>query len=286
VYGAGFEPRRCTDPAGAFTGWCRDGASILTIGRTAPEDLLAGATAVFGEQLGDARPLGQVDTNADRSVQGFDFARRVLLSDADNPLEVHHDGGSGFGDVYPDLLFLLCARPAADGGESVLVDGQYLVDAVSRDPAQHELARFLWSVPVEQCVPPGSEISGVPVTVRSLRPVATRTAGGRVTVRYNETQRLEDGAPADPAAARLLVEWRELVISEAAAAPRFKLAPGELLCIDNYRVFHGREPYAGAERLFQRMHAFSPMSFKSQPELSRAAGLSLSRPFWRWKDGR
>ncbi|HVT70820.1 MAG TPA: TauD/TfdA family dioxygenase [Trebonia sp.] len=161
------------------------------------------------------------------------------------------------------------ARQAAAGGESILVDGQYLVDAIARDPARGELARFLWFVPVEQCLPAGGEVSGVPVSVRSLRPVASRTAGGRVTVRYNETQRLEDGAPADPAAAGLLAEWDRIVRAEAAAAPRFALAPGELLCIDNYRIFHGREPYEGADRLFQRMQAFSTMSFRSHPELRR-----------------
>lgn len=52
MYGAGFEPQRCTDPAEAFVCWCRDGASILRTERTDPEGLMAGAAAVFGDAAG------------------------------------------------------------------------------------------------------------------------------------------------------------------------------------------------------------------------------------------
>jgi hypothetical protein len=45
------------------------------------------------------------------------------------------------------------------------------------------------------------------------------------------------------------------------AAPRFLLHPGELLCLDNYRVFHGREPYAGSDRILHKLWAWTDMAF-------------------------
>ena len=44
-------------------------------------------------------------------------------------------------------------------------------------------------------------------------------------------------------------------------APRFLLHPGDLLCLDNYRVFHGRETYSGFDRLLHKLWAWSEWSF-------------------------
>jgi hypothetical protein len=44
-------------------------------------------------------------------------------------------------------------------------------------------------------------------------------------------------------------------------APRFLLHPGDLLCVDNYRVFHGREPYTGYDRILHKLWAWSDMAF-------------------------
>ena len=43
------------------------------------------------------------------------------------------------------------------------------------------------------------------------------------------------------------------------AAPRFTLEPGEALCIDNYRMLHGRGPFTG-ERMLWRIWAWTPGS--------------------------
>ena len=40
-------------------------------------------------------------------------------------------GYIGFGNYYPDLVFLLCERQPATGGESFIVDGQRLLGAIA-----------------------------------------------------------------------------------------------------------------------------------------------------------
>jgi alpha-ketoglutarate-dependent taurine dioxygenase len=201
-----------------------------------------------------------VATNTDPTQLGYDPTTRTILSDAANRLDVHTDGARGFSDAYPDLLALLCAHQATSGGESFLVDGQYLCDAIARDPAQRHLTRFLWGVPIEQCVPMGDTLRGSPSSLRSRRPVASRTPSGRFTVRYHQHQRLLDDGPVDEQDRAHLATWHRLGQHAAAAAPRFLLRPGDLLSVDNYRVFHGREPYQGTDRLLHRILGFTDMA--------------------------
>ncbi|HEY3895790.1 MAG TPA: TauD/TfdA family dioxygenase [Pseudonocardiaceae bacterium] len=202
-----------------------------------------------------------VATNTDAAEVGYDPSTRTILSNSHSRLDAHTDGARGFSDQYPDLLALLCAQQAASGGESFMVDGQYLCDAIARDPEQRHLARFLWGVPIEQCMPMGDTPPESPNYLRSRRPVASRTPGGRPTVRYHQHQRALDDGPADDRDRAHLATWQLLGQQAAAAAPRFLLRPGELLSVDNYRVFHGREPYPGSERLLHRILAFTDMSF-------------------------
>lgn len=171
------------------------------------------------------------------------------------------DDAVGFGDVYPDLLALLCVQPAVSGGESFLVDGQCLFDAIARDTNERDLAQFLWSVPIEQCARPQDRPPGIPGDVRSRRPIASKTADGRLAVRYNhDHQRVLDEGPVDDQHRAQLARWHHLGQLAAATAPRFRLQPGELLVIDNYRVFHGREPYQGTQRYLHRAQEFTDLS--------------------------
>jgi Taurine catabolism dioxygenase TauD, TfdA family len=58
-----------------------------------------------------------------------------------------------------------------------------------------------------------------------------------------------------------LAAWARLTEQAARLAPRFVLHPGELLCLDNYRVFHGREPYTGSDRIWHQLWAWTDMAF-------------------------
>ena len=35
----------------------------------------------------------------------------------------------------------------------------------------------------------------------------------------------------------------------------------DLLCLDNYRVFHGREPHTGSDAILHKLWAWSDMAF-------------------------
>ena len=66
-------------------------------------------------------------------------------------------------------------------------------------------------------------------------------------------QRPADGG-ADPALDTAMIEaWQAAIAVAGATAPRFMLRPGDVAVIDNYRMLHGREPYADLDRLLWRV---------------------------------
>jgi alpha-ketoglutarate-dependent taurine dioxygenase len=256
----GVIPERTQDPGRAFHLWSSDGAAILATNRTDAAGMLAGAREVFGPRLIVCQSPTTATTSTTPGQDGyFDPALQTVNDDV--ALDLHIDGYTAFGNHYPDLVFLLCERQAAAGGESFLVDGQRLLGAIASDPAQRALSRFLWDVTLEQSPPAGVGPAGPSQPVRSRRPVASRTCAGRLTVRRHQHQRLLDDAPARPDDRQHLAAWARLTREAARTAPRFPLQPGDLLCLDNYRVFHGREPHAGYDRVLHKLWAWTDMAF-------------------------
>lgn len=237
---AGLIPERTADPRRAFHLWSSDGAVILTTHHTDAAGIFVGARDVFGPRLFVHQSPGK--------------------GNADVALQPHIDGYLEFGDNYPDLVFVLCERQAIAGGESFLVDGQRLLYAIASDPTQRALNRFLWDVTLEQGRFAGLGAVGTR-PVPSRRPVASRTCGGRLTVRRHPHQRLLDDAPSRPHDRQHLAAWERLTEKAARTAPRFPLHPGDLLCLDNYRVFHSREPHAGHDQILHKLWAWTDMAF-------------------------
>lgn len=262
MYNAGLDPERTPDPRRAFHLWSSDGAVILTTNRTDAAGMLADARDVFGPRI----LVHQSPTHvAGNTVPGQDSyyaaVTRNAKGNAGVALELRIDGYLPFGDHYPDLVFLLCQRQATGGGESFIVDGQRLVDAIASDPTQRALSRFLWDIKLEQSRPEGVDPAGTGKPVPSRRPVASRTCAGRLTVRRHQHQRLVDDAPSRADDRQHLAAWAWLTEQAARAAPRFVLGPGDLLCLDNYRVFHGREPHTGSDEILHKLWAWSDMAF-------------------------
>lgn len=249
----GLVPRRVKDPQDAFVALQIDGAVILEYGDSGPEAAVAATRDVLGDRLRGFRPPVGIITNP---VTGEgphpDAQRRNVLSDRSVELELHIDAFMQFGTAYPDFIFLLCEEQAPRGGENFAIDGVRLVDRIAEDPESRALADFLWTVDISQ-----SSQSGVPHEA----PVASWGPGGRRTARRHWHQRLLEDRSADPAQAALLAQWADHCREAARVAPRFLLKPGDFLCIDNYRVFHGREPYDGEGRVLHRVWAWSDMAF-------------------------
>jgi hypothetical protein len=239
---AGVLPHRTADAGEAFLLLAIDGAAILeTQGDWSDEGLLGVLRGVLGSGLRATRRPIKVRPGPVGSGPHLDWATRSVLNDASQPQGLHVDGFGRYGAAYPDYIFLACERPARSGGESFVVDLVTLVDELRRDAAAEELTDFLWRQPMEQCSPEG---------VRWQAPAARRLAGGRRTVLYNNKQHLNGATPDQD---RLMAAWRERAERAQASAPRFLLHRGDVLCLDNYRVAHGREPYDDAGRLLHRL---------------------------------
>lgn len=252
---AGVVPERTGDPAEARTLLDMDGVAILETGSTGPDGSEAGARAVLGDRLRAYRRPVFIGTNPDPTPAVpffFDRATRTVNADGTRRGPLHVDGYLSYGVAYPDVVFLLCARQADSGGESVVIDGHRLLAGLAADRAQRDLLRFLWTRPIEQ-----STHDGVRVTC----PTARRTPGGRVSVLCHDDQRPVDDAAPDEDVETMLARWRAVTEAAVDAAPRFLLRPGDLLCLDNYRVFHCREAYAGRDRLLHRIWSWTDAAF-------------------------
>lgn len=240
---AGVMPERTTDPRRAFHLWSSDGAVILRTTRTDAPGMLTGARDAFGPRILFCQPPASTAT---------------CLGGAREP---GIEGCLSFGDYYPDLVFLLGERQATAGGAAFLVDGQRLLHALASDPAQRPLIRFLWDVKLEQSRAEGGRPARTGTPVSSRRPVVSRTCGGRLTVRRHPHQHLFDDGSPRPENRRHLAAWARLTQHAARSAPRFQLHPGELLCLDNYRVFLGREPHTGEDPILHHLWAWTDMAF-------------------------
>src|SRR5918997_5196993 len=137
MYNAGLSPERTPDPRRAFHLWSSDGAVILTTNRADANGMLASARDVFGPRiLVHQSPTIVADDTVPGQNSYYAAMTRTVNGDASVALDLHIDGYLPFGDHYPDLVFLLCQHQAAGGGESFIVDGQRLVDAITSNPAQ------------------------------------------------------------------------------------------------------------------------------------------------------
>jgi len=227
----GLVPERTADPREALAMVESTGAAILT-GRGADE---AAARAVASDVLGP-RLVALPPPAAVRA--GGEGDRTSVGSEA--PLPLHSDGFA-YGDHAPDLIFLLCVTQGTAGGASFAADGYALVDQLEPD-----LQAFLHEVPVDLTEPGMHPTTGPLVVSRQ----------GRTIVRRTPFMRSAEGRP-DPDADQAMIErWRDATRSLTATLPRFTLAPGEVLCLHNQRVLHGRDPYDG-ERFMWRIWAWS-----------------------------
>jgi len=162
--------------------------------------------------------------------------RKRVLGSPDRSQPAHNDGYA-FGDFAPDYVFLYCARPCPFGGASFLVDALKVVNLLSADDA--EFARFVWNEHIDHSEP------NFPQGTTS--PIARITSGGRVQVRSNPYQ-LPVLGPDESAHLPFVQKWGRSVAEARTKGPHFRLEAGEMICVDNYRILHGRDAYVDPER--------------------------------------
>jgi len=226
----------------------RDGAAILTgCGSLEADGARVHASAVVGPTLVTAPDVFTV------VVEDDDPRIKINrnLSDRLITLDLHTDGYS-YGDALPDWLFLGCGSASPFGGASILTDGYAILDRLrGASGVWAELVQLLDTVEIDQ-IPEFQP--------RGLSKVIQYTESGRCFFRRNSFQRVADDAPAGETTDRqrwLIDLWHAMWHLLSRGATPFRLAPGELLCIDNYRVQHGRLPFVGAPRTYQRVWAWT-----------------------------
>ncbi len=208
-------------------------------------------------RLADVRDPQAAEREALRRFTRF---ARPLVQYADGTL-VHHvedrgrdahprtyySHGTGGGDLHtdgtymhllpPDLIALCCIRPAHDGGDTLLVDGHAIIEALA-PPARAALSRLHHFDTDGQ----------VPGTATLRRPIV---GGDRATRRLHYLRRyIESGhaaarAPLD-AASVAAMDQLDALAARPEWRTRLRLRGGDLLLVDNHRMLHGRTAFTDA----------------------------------------
>ncbi|MEU3191552.1 TauD/TfdA family dioxygenase [Streptomyces sp. NPDC006992] len=211
----------------------RDGAVLLTGRENTSDALFAAAAQVLGDRLRELYP------------------HRVRTSREADPVHLHADSFDIVVDIAgvprrrrdpdEDHVLVQCVRPAPAGGDSFAVDAYAFLDRLaSTDPALHD---FLTGTDVD-LYGAWSGLRGLPATPRVGRHVEyTRT--GRRLVRRTDGAAPVHRAPDAEHVHAFLVRLSEAVHGLEAHLPRFALAAGDILLLDNYRCWHGRDGHPG-----------------------------------------
>ncbi|WP_432082814.1 TauD/TfdA family dioxygenase [Streptomyces sp. WAC 04229] len=211
----------------------RDGAVILTGHENTSDALVVAAAQVVGDRLRELYPH-RVRTSRDGDAvhlhaDSFD----VVVSMGGVPQRRR--------DPDEDHVLIQCARPAPEGGDSFALDAYGFVDGLaSADPALHD---FLTGTDVD-LYGAWAGVRGLPAVPRAGRHVEYTRTGRRIVRRTDGAVPLHR----DPDTDRVhdqLARFREAVLDAEASLPRFRLDEGDILILDNYRCWHGREAHRG-----------------------------------------
>jgi gamma-butyrobetaine dioxygenase len=223
----GIVPSRTSDPAEAARLVADRGAAILAPCGPSDADARGVVSRVWGDRL-----LAVPEPAAVREGGDKDRVKRGN----DQRLDLHTDGFA-YGDKAPDAMALVCVQDGTSGGESFLVDGYALLEHMDSG-----LRSFLLDVPVDQTEPGAHP---------AIAPVVLTLASGRRAVRQPLYAQPAPGTETPDRDALQIARWKDLTAELSATVPRFRLAPGEVLLADNYRVLHGRDPYEGERFLWR-----------------------------------
>lgn len=221
----------------------RDGFAVVEVDAAGKDPLLVLADAlgrrqlhprgnrlgIIGSIVGDGDGDGQEISPAWRDH--IDEYQAVGLKD----LGCHTDGSfmDGPGVGPPALLGLHCAKPADAGGESLLVDGGSLFEAVRRaDPG---LLRELCRPQFTFC---RDELLAVD------QPVFRHRHSAAVSIRW----RFDKAVYGTKRALEALCAFHDIYVSRAAPA-EVALQGGQILVIDNLRMLHARKQAHGPRTL-------------------------------------
>ncbi|MBZ9557279.1 MULTISPECIES: TauD/TfdA family dioxygenase [Modicisalibacter] len=170
---------------------------------------------------------GIADVKSVAEAYDLTMTQRGLEPHTDNP----------YRDPIPGYIWLHCLSNAADGGDSTLVDG-FMAALRLREEAPEHFACLTE-------LPSTFRYTDATTDLESEGPLIELDGDGRLArVRYsNRTERIPAHDP------ELLTRYYAArqhfyrLITDPALTVHLKLAPGEMLIMDNYRLLHGRTPF-------------------------------------------
>jgi gamma-butyrobetaine dioxygenase len=233
----GIVPARAGD-ADARAVLQRDGAVVLPGRGDDPEALVVAAAQLLGDRLREVFGI--------RAQHGVDAPVLGLHSDGATVTVDVHGRARRLRDPDEDWLLMLCTRPAPRGGDSVLVDGYALVDALRT--ARPELHAFLTTCDVDFFGGWRERPPSVPLTPL-VRGLVEQTRRGRRAVRASDYALPVPREPRWDDHLAHLDDYADVLATAQECAARFRLEAGELLVLDNYRFLHGRDAFAGERRM-------------------------------------
>ncbi|RMI31526.1 TauD/TfdA family dioxygenase [Streptomyces triticirhizae] len=231
----GVRPERVplARPADAAHALARDGAVLLTGAEATADALVVAAATVLGARLRELYPLRERTSRDGGPVRLHADSLDLVVDIGGVPTRRRHPD--------EDHVLVQCLAPAPSGGASFVLDACRFVDQLAaEDPALHT---FLTGVDVD-LYGGWAGLRGLPARPRVARHVEFTRSGRRVV------RRTEGAVPLhrDPDAERVrawLARLEARVLAAEERLPRFTPAAGEILLLDNYRCWHGRDPHAG-----------------------------------------
>jgi hypothetical protein len=239
------EAREVVDAEGAaIVSGIADEEAAIALGRA----MLGADLRRIGRQIEVTRKRGE-EESAKVAQQPADARgrKRRFVTDTSLPMPAHNDGFA-FGDYAPDRLFLFSERPAATGGESFLIDGLAVLDVLGRDPANAQMVEFCRTVDIDHSEPNFPQ--------GTYSPILRTTPAGRPQVRHHPYLAPVAG-PDEEAQWPFVKHWTAAVTAARDTGARFRLEAGEMACVDNYRLFHGRHGYADPARTLYSIWGWS-----------------------------
>jgi gamma-butyrobetaine dioxygenase len=230
VTGVGFEPEHAWGSQ-ARERLERDGAVIVAGYALGPDGLVRAAADLLGARLRQLFPA--------RALRAEHSDQVALHNDSFNIVVDIHGRATQLRDPDEDYVLIQCVQRAHSGGESLLADGYLLLDRL-RDH-QPQLWDFLTNADVDFYGSWGDQ-PAVPRT-----PCVCRhheyTRGGRRIVRANQGAQPMPREPHWAEHERMLDLYADIRATLAVSAPRVPLDSGDILVVDNYRCWHGRDAH-------------------------------------------
>lgn len=241
---ASVVPERIDTPAQARAAIEADGAAVVG-GVHTEEQALDFASKVMGDKmLRLGRQFEASMRNHEREAAVVDAqpvdgrGRKRSFGMPGERMTAHNDGFA-FGDFAPDFLFLWCKRPAESGGDSFLIDAWKLSELLAADSATADLAEFCRTVDIDHSEPNFAQ--------GTYSPIVRTVSSGRVQARYHPYLAPVPGSPR-PEDAEMIARWSDTVLHVRDTGPMFRAGAGDMICVDNYRLLHGRDGYTDPAR--------------------------------------